>query len=138
MTPASWRTSGSTRASPPTPTGSTRTTSATVDIADSAAGDGDVSPSFGAVCRCSTTEAAATFDGVVYDGGARALHALRLTVGDDAFFEILRSGGSPSTAATSVTTEDFIALAEEVSGEDLTAVLRRRGSSRPTSPTCPD
>lgn len=54
----------------------------------------------------------------VYIRGAITLHALRLTVGDDAFFTILRTyyerfaGGSAGTA-------DFIAVAEEVSGQDL-------------------
>ena len=33
--------------------------------------------------------AGAIFDGAVYDRGAMALHQLRLTVGDDAFFRIL-------------------------------------------------
>ncbi|MCB0063700.1 MAG: M1 family metallopeptidase [Caldilineaceae bacterium] len=55
----------------------------------------------------------------VYMRGAITLHALRLTVGDETFFDILRTyydrfqGGNASTA-------DFIAVAEEVSGEDLT------------------
>jgi len=55
----------------------------------------------------------------VYAQGAWTLHALRLRVGDDAFFAILRayydrfSYGSASTA-------DFIAAAEDISGEDLT------------------
>ena len=46
------------------------------------------------------------------------LHALRLEVGDDTFFKILRTyydrykGGN-------ATTKDFIAVAEEVSGKDL-------------------
>lgn len=63
-------------------------------------------------------EAAATFDNMVYEGGARALHGLRHQVGDDAFFDILSTwyeehrGGSASTA-------DFILLAERVSGEDM-------------------
>jgi aminopeptidase N len=46
------------------------------------------------------------------------LHALRLEVGDDAFFRILKTyherykGGNARTA-------DFIAVAEEVSGKEL-------------------
>lgn len=54
----------------------------------------------------------------VYQQGAWTLHALRLRLGDAVFFEILRAYverfqyGNASTA-------DFIALAEEVSGEDL-------------------
>lgn len=65
-------------------------------------------------------EAAATFDGAVYEGGARALHALRLTVGDEVFFQILRDWFADHDG-TSVTTGDFIGLAEEVSGDDLDA-----------------
>ncbi|MGH3351459.1 MAG: M1 family metallopeptidase [Nocardioides sp.] len=58
------------------------------------------------------------FDDRVYKRGALTLHALRRTVGDEAFFEILRTwvarfGGS------SVTTADFEALAVKVCGRDL-------------------
>jgi aminopeptidase N len=55
----------------------------------------------------------------VYVRGSLTLHALRLTVGDEPFFEILRTyyarfaGGNAGTA-------DFIAVAEEVSGQELT------------------
>lgn len=55
-----------------------------------------------------------------YGGAGIVLHALRLTIGDDTFFALLRrwvadhSGGS-------VTTEEFEALASEMSGQDLTA-----------------
>ncbi|HET6499883.1 MAG TPA: M1 family metallopeptidase [Amycolatopsis sp.] len=58
------------------------------------------------------------FDDAVYDRGALALQALRTTVGDDAYFTILRtwvaehSGGSARIS-------DFIALAERVSGKPL-------------------
>lgn len=56
----------------------------------------------------------------VYYWGALCLHALRLEVGDEAFFEILKTyferfkGGNARTA-------DFIAVAEEVSGRELSA-----------------
>ena len=58
------------------------------------------------------------FDASVYRRGGLTLHALRLEVGDDAFFEMLRTwleryGGG------SATTSDFIALAEEIHGDDL-------------------
>jgi aminopeptidase N len=64
-------------------------------------------------------QAASTFDLVVYDHGAVALHALRLEVGEEAFATILRrwvaeQGGS------SATTEDLVALSSEVAGRDLT------------------
>jgi len=58
------------------------------------------------------------FNGVVYRVGAMTLHALRLTVGDDPFFEILRSYHRQFQGAAA-TTEDFIAVAESISCEDL-------------------
>jgi aminopeptidase N len=53
-----------------------------------------------------------------YDGGATILHALRLTVGDDEFFELLRTWVAENRFE-SRTTDDFIALAAEVTGDDL-------------------
>jgi aminopeptidase N len=55
----------------------------------------------------------------VYNRGAGTLHALRLTVGDDAFFEATREWVARYDDGTA-TTDDFIALYEEVSGQDLT------------------
>ncbi len=57
-----------------------------------------------------------------YEGGAVVLHALRLTVGDDAFFELLRRWVAENEG-TSRTTGAFIALAEEVSGAQLDDVF---------------
>jgi len=54
----------------------------------------------------------------VYEGGAMVLHALRLQVGDDAFFKILRTYAERYRFGNA-STEDFIALAEEVSEQDL-------------------
>ncbi len=54
----------------------------------------------------------------VYYWGAMTLHALRLQVGDDAFFEILRTYYDRYQYGNA-TTEDFIAVAEEISGQDL-------------------
>lgn len=60
------------------------------------------------------------FLGPIYDRGAATLHALRVEIGDEAFFELAQTwverfgGGTASTA-------DFIALAEEVSEQDLEA-----------------
>ena len=54
----------------------------------------------------------------VYDRGMLTLHALRLRVGDDAFFTILRTWPERYRNGNA-TTEDFIALSEEISGEDL-------------------
>ena len=60
------------------------------------------------------------FAGPVYDRGAATLHALRVKIGDDAFFDLARTwlerfgGGTAST-------QDFAELSEEVSGQDLDA-----------------
>jgi aminopeptidase N len=53
-----------------------------------------------------------------YDGGAVVLHALRLTIGDDKFFEVLRRWVAENTG-TSRTTNDFIALTQAVTGESM-------------------
>ena len=58
------------------------------------------------------------FSGAVYNRGAMVLHALRGEVGDEAFFRTLREYVSRH-AGGNVTTEDFIAVAEEVTGKDL-------------------
>lgn len=57
-----------------------------------------------------------------YEGGATVLHALRRTIGDAAFFEVLRRWAADNVG-TSRSTDDFIALAEEVSGSDLTELF---------------
>jgi aminopeptidase N len=46
------------------------------------------------------------------------LHALRLTVGDEAFFEILRTYAAEFADGTALTT-DFMEIAAAVSGMDL-------------------
>jgi len=59
------------------------------------------------------------YTNTIYDRSAMTFHALRSRVGDEVFFQILRTYterfryGNASTA-------DFIAVAEEVSGQDLT------------------
>ena len=59
---------------------------------------------------------------LVYYRGAMTLHALRLRVGDEVFFTILRAWNQRFHDGNA-TTEDFIALAEEVSGQDLDALF---------------
>jgi aminopeptidase N len=54
-----------------------------------------------------------------YDGGAAILHALRKTIGDDLFFTLLRTWVSENSGE-SRTTDDFVALANKVAGQDLT------------------
>jgi aminopeptidase N len=60
------------------------------------------------------------FTEVPYAGGAVLLHELRERLGDAAFFQLLQEWAARYRYSTA-TTEDFIALAEEVSGEDLKA-----------------
>jgi aminopeptidase N len=63
------------------------------------------------------------FSGAVYVRGALTVHALRLTIGDDAFFKLLpewtttRRGGTGAIA-------DFTAMAERLSGKDLDAFFQ--------------
>lgn len=60
------------------------------------------------------------YSAATYSRGALALHALRLEMGDAAFFDLLRQFYA-RYAGKSATTGDFIALAQEVSGRDLKA-----------------
>jgi aminopeptidase N len=64
--------------------------------------------------------AANLFSPTVYDRGALTLHALRLRIGDEAFFATLRAWTERYHDGNAMTS-DFIALAEEISGEDLAA-----------------
>ena len=58
------------------------------------------------------------FDRRVYDRGAMTLHALRLRVGDPAFFAILKEW-TASQRGGHVRTAEFVKLAERISGQDL-------------------
>lgn len=58
------------------------------------------------------------FDDRVYKRGALTLHALRRTVGDAVFFEILQTWVAENSGG-SVTTGDFVAHCERVSARDL-------------------
>jgi aminopeptidase N len=58
------------------------------------------------------------FDNAVYDRGALTLHALRVAVGDDKFFEILKTW-TAEKKYSDATIEEFIAVAERVSGQQL-------------------
>ncbi|MDF3043152.1 MAG: family peptidase [Thermomicrobiales bacterium] len=60
------------------------------------------------------------FTEVPYAGGAVTLHELRQRLGDETFFRLLQEWAARYRYSTA-TTDDFIALAEEVSGEDLDA-----------------
>jgi aminopeptidase N len=58
------------------------------------------------------------FSRAVYRRGAMTVHALRLTVGDDAFFRILKTWPAEKRNGNASTAE-FIAFAERVSGTSL-------------------
>jgi aminopeptidase N len=60
----------------------------------------------------------ALFSASVYRRGAMALQALRVTVGDDAFFRILR-GWAAEKRDANATTAEFTAFAEKISGRSL-------------------
>jgi aminopeptidase N len=53
-----------------------------------------------------------------YDGGAVILQALRKTIGDERFFSLLRLWVANNNGK-SRTTDDFVALADDVAGQDL-------------------
>jgi aminopeptidase N len=63
------------------------------------------------------------FDDWVYKRGALLLHSLRQTIGDHAFFALLREWVRRN-AHGSVTTRMFIDLAEEVSGRSLSELFK--------------
>jgi hypothetical protein len=60
------------------------------------------------------------FNRGVYLRGALTLHALRLKVGDEAFFAILKAYYTRYQGGNA-TTDDFIGVAEEISRQDLQA-----------------
>ena len=60
------------------------------------------------------------FTEVPYAGGAVVLHELRQRLGDEAFFQLLQQWAA-RYRYSNATTDDFIDLAEEVSGEELDA-----------------
>ena len=62
------------------------------------------------------------FNDGVYDRGALTLHAVRRTVGDDAFFRILRTWAA-RYQYKNATTADFVALVQEISGKDLHGLI---------------
>jgi aminopeptidase N len=65
------------------------------------------------------TNPALLFNGTVYYRGGMTLQALREKIGDLAFFQLLRDWATQNRYGT-VTTAQFIALAEKESGKDLT------------------
>jgi aminopeptidase N len=63
----------------------------------------------------------ALFNGAVYVRGAMTVHALRTEIGDEAFTRLVRAWTEREDRG--VTTAEFIALAEEVSGRQLDALF---------------
>jgi aminopeptidase N len=64
------------------------------------------------------------FNPGVYDWGALGLHALRLEIGDEDFFELLKTYYNRFKGGN-VTHDDLIAVAEEVSAEELDPFFER-------------
>ncbi|MEU7589840.1 M1 family metallopeptidase [Micromonospora sp. NPDC049230] len=75
------------------------------------------------------------FSESVYQRGAMTLHALRVAVGDKAFFQIVRAWAAEKRNGTA-TTAEFVALAERVSGKQLDALFDAwlYGTQRPALP----
>jgi aminopeptidase N len=62
--------------------------------------------------------AANLFDGTIYDRGGMTLEALRERIGDPAFFTLLRTWYAQHRYGN-VSTAEFVALAQQISGRDL-------------------
>lgn len=82
------------------------------------AGDGDWSIAPGA-----QTDSASLYGYQTYDRSAQFWAALRVAIGDDAFFDVVKQW-QIRHAGTSTTGADLLALAEELSGRDLQAFYR--------------
>jgi aminopeptidase N len=94
---------------------------------------------FGPVAAPRAGDIASLFNSNVYNGGALALYALRQQVGDAAFQQIERSWVT-TYRGKSASTADFIALASQVAGYDLTKFLTAWffGTVTPPMPGHPD
>jgi aminopeptidase N len=75
------------------------------------------------------------FRGSTYFRGAMTLHALRRQVGDAVFFRILRTWAAKHRYANG-STEQFIALAARLSGQDVRPLMLAwlSGSAKPANP----
>ena len=72
-----------------------------------------------------TTSVNEIFDWKEYRKGAWVLHMLRYTVGDSAFFRILREYGSPPRQYGTALTADLQQVAEQQTGRDLDAFFHQ-------------
>lgn len=79
------------------------------------------------------------FRPAVYDGAALALYALRQEIGEKAFDRVERRWVAEHKDATAGT-EDFVRLASEVAGRDMTAFLNPwlYGKTTPAMPGHPE
>lgn len=79
------------------------------------------------------------FRPAVYDGAALILYALRQEIGEKAFDRVERRWVAENKDATAGT-EDFVRLASEVAGRDLTAFLKPwlYGKTTPAMPGHPE
>ena len=75
------------------------------------------------------------FSESVYQRGGMTLHALRVAVGDKAFFEIVKTWAAEKRDGTA-TTAEFVALAERISGKQLDALFDAwlYGTKKPALP----
>ncbi|MFY1704317.1 M1 family metallopeptidase [Micromonospora sp. WMMA1923] len=75
------------------------------------------------------------FSESVYQRGGMTVHALRLAVGDDAFFRILKAWPEEKRDGNA-TTDEFVALAERISGKQLDDLFDAwlYGTQRPPPP----
>jgi len=80
-------------------------------------------------------EPTALFSPLAYDGGALVFHSLRRELGDELFFEFLRTF-TRTYAHANASTADLMATANEVAGRDLSAFFSAwlDNTSRPTPP----
>ena len=76
------------------------------------------------------------FDDRVYKRGALLLHALRMTVGDDAFFDLLL-GWATDHAHGTVSTEMFVEFAQSRTAHDLGGLFQAWLNETPL-PELPD
>ena len=74
------------------------------------------------------------FDDRVYKRGALTLHALRLTIGDDRFFDLLRAWVD-KYSGKNVTTDDFLHMAADHSPVDLRPLWNAWLFAEPLPPT---
>ncbi len=75
------------------------------------------------IAPAAMTQASQLFGWHVYNRGSMTLEALRGSIGDKAFRQVMRQWQDRYTQTSRRTTE-FIALAEEISGRDLTAFFQ--------------